>query len=175
MKIYTKGEYRDATPEELKAAQARRLRHTLRRQSEPMTESEVMRLVIGAQINTLAVDDNTALRMKQYYPTFDEIAGRTVKQGFKFRYGGELWKVAQPELTVQSHYAPGTGAESLYTRVDETHAGTQDDPIPYKENMELTEGLHYHQDYVLYRCTRSTGQPVHNALGELVGLYVETV
>ena len=53
------------------------------------------------------------------------------------------------------------------------HSGTQDDPIPYNGNMALTEGLYYTQSGVTYLCNRSTGQPVYNALAELVGLYVE--
>ena len=31
------------------------------------------------------------------------------------------------------------------------------------------------QDGVTYLCNRNTGQPVYNALADLVGLYVETV
>ena len=63
----------------------------------------------------------------------------------------------------------------IYTRIDETHAGTPDDPIPYKGNMELVSGLYYSQDGVVYKCTRDTGIPVHNALADLVGIYVEAV
>lgn len=47
------------------------------------------------------------------------------------------------------------------------------DPIPYSGNMNLTAGLYYIQDDVIYLCNRNTGQPVYNALSELVGLYVE--
>ena len=39
--------------------------------------------------------------------------------------------------------------------------------------MALTAGLYYVQDYVIYLCTRDTGNPVYNPLAELVGLYVE--
>lgn len=42
-------------------------------------------------------------------------------------------------------------------------------------NEEMTEGLYYTQDGVTYLCNRNTGNPVYNALAELVGLYVETV
>ena len=34
----------------------------------PMPESEVARLIIAQQINTLEVDDNTAIRMTEFYP-----------------------------------------------------------------------------------------------------------
>ena len=94
--------------------------------------------------------------------------------GDRFQYDGELYKVLQAHTSQQS-WVPGTGTESLYIRVDDIHAGTAEDPIPYNGNMELTENLYYTQDGVLYRCTRSTGTAVYNTLSELVGLYVEVV
>lgn len=139
----------------------------------PFTESEVLALLIPHQINTLAVDDNTALRMKNYYPTFESVIGQTVKQGFKFTYAEKLWKTEQAELTIQAHYVPGVGTESLYSEVCETHAGTLDDPIPYSGNMALTAGLYYMQDWEIYLCTRDTVNPVFNPLKELAGIYVE--
>ena len=39
--------------------------------------------------------------------------------------------------------------------------------------MELTEGLYYSQNGIVYLCIRSSGQPVYHALSDLVGLYVE--
>ena len=72
-------------------------------------------------------------------------------------------------------WVPGVGTESIYTHIDETHDGTQYDPIPYDGNMALTSGLYYVQDWVVYQCTRDTGNPVYHALNELAGLYVEKV
>ena len=152
-----------------------RRRMVLEEKYRPLTESEVSRLLIAQQINTLTVDDNTALRMKDFYPAFESVIGQTVKQGFKLTYGGKLWRTEQPEMTIQAHYAPGMGTESLYSEVCETHAGTLDDPIPYSGNMALESGKYYMQDGKVYRCTRDTGNPVYNALSELVGLYVEEV
>ena len=141
----------------------------------PMSQTEVSKMLIAQQINTLTVDDNTALRMKQFYPTFDEIVGQKVKQGFKFRHGDDLWSVAQPELTILSHYVPGAGMESLYTKVNETHSGTLEDPIPYDGNMALENGKHYSQNSTIYLCNRDTVNPVYNKLADLVGLYVTEV
>ena len=39
--------------------------------------------------------------------------------------------------------------------------------------MALEAGLYYTQGGVVYLCNRDTGQPVYNALDELVGIYVE--
>ena len=131
-------------------------------------------LMKGAQTLT----DAEALEIKGIYPTWESLVGwsTTVTQGYKFTHGNELYKTMQPEYTFVAQYEPGNqGTESLFAVINEANAGTKDDPIPYKGNMELMEGLYYIQNGVLYHCTRGTGQPVHHDLVDLVGLYVEIV
>lgn len=163
--------------EEIDAMRAEAQKAEKNERTRPLTAEEVTALLIKQQINTLEVDDSTALRMRRYYPTFAELVGQTVTQGTKFRASdsedADLYKTIQPELTIQAHYPPGVGMEALYTRIDETHDGTLADPIPYDGNMELTEGLYYTQGGVIYLCNRNTGNPVYNPLADLVGLYVE--
>lgn len=177
MRKYANGEYIDLTTDEITAMQAELAKAEAYERTRPLSFSEVQEMLVRQQINTIAVDDQTALRMRRYYPTFSELVGQTVKKGTKFRAtdseDADLYTVIQPELTIQEHYPPGTGTESLYTRIDEQHDGTKYDPIPYNGNMALTAGLYYTQGGVTYLCNRSTGQPVYNALAELVGLYVE--
>ena len=163
------------TAEEISAMESERRKTDLQERSRPLTVEEVATMLLTQQVNTLTVDDNTALRMKSFYPTFESVVGQVVSKGFKFSYGDKLWSVVQPELTIQAHYPPGEGMESLYTEVCDTHAGTPEDPIPYSGNMALEDGKYYHQDYVIYRCFRDTGIPVYQALAELVDLYVEIV
>ena len=138
-----------------------------------VTEARKLRPIIEQAMQS--IDGNDALTARSMYPTFESIIGKTVKQGFKFTHGGKLWKTEQPEMTIQEHYVPGTGTESLYSEVCETHSGTLEDPIPYNGNMALESGKYYSQDSKIYRCTRDTVNPVYNALSELVGLYVEEV
>ena len=137
--------------------------------NKPLTESEVLAMLIPQQINTLTVDDNTALRMLDFYPEWAE--GTAYSVGYKVRKGGKLWRVVQAH-TSQAGWEPENAA-SLWEQINETHAGTLDDPIPYSGNMALTAGLYYMQDWVIYKCTRDTGNPVYHALDELVGLYLE--
>lgn len=141
----------------------------------PLSEAEVNSMLIRQQVNTLSVDDDTAFRMKEFYPTFDEIIGQTVTHGFKFTHGEKLYKTLQPQLTIAAHYPPGIGTESLYTEICETHDGSKYDPIPYSGNMALENGKYYTQDGVTYRCILDTGNPVYSNLSDLVGLYVETI
>lgn len=125
-----------------------------------------------------SLDDTDALAVKAIYPTWEqllEIGSVEADAGYKFTYNGDLYKCINPDPTFQADWIPGVGTESLYTRIDETHAGTIEDPIPYEGNMELIEGLYYSQDGKVYICTRSTGTPVHHALSALVGLYVTLI
>lgn len=177
MKKYANGEYIDLTTDEIAAMQAELAKAESYERTRPLSFSEVQEILVRQQINTIVVDDQTALRMRIYYPTFSELVGQTVKKGTKFRATDsedtDLYTVIQPELTIQEHYPPGVGTESLYTRIDEQHDGTKYDPIPYNGNMALQSGKYYTQNNILYLCNRDTGQPVYNALAELVGLYVE--
>ena len=136
-----------------------------------VTEARKIRPIIEQAMQS--INGNDALTARSMYPTFESIIGKTVKHGFKFTHGGKLWRTEQPEMTIQEHYAPGMGTESLYSEVCETHAGTLEDPIPYSGNMALESGKYYSQNSKIYRCTRDTVNPVYNALSELVGLYVE--
>lgn len=171
MKIYINGEYREMTPAEIAAMKAEQTKAELMERTRPLTESEVSRMLITAQINTLTVDDNTALRMMDFYPEWTENTAYTA--GHKVQRGGKLWRVVQAH-TSQGGWEPENAA-SLWEQINETHAGTMDDPIPYEGNMALANGLYYVQDYVVYLCTRDTGVPVYHALADLTGVYVEEV
>lgn len=155
--------------DDTKMVVALRQKMALEDKRRPFTESEVNRLLIAQQINGLTVDDNTALRMREFYP--DWAAGQDYTVGFKVQRGGALYKVLQAH-TSQDGWEP-ENAPSLWTEICESHAGTLTDPIPYSGNMALEEGKYYSQSGAVYLCTRDTVNPVYSALADLVGLYVE--
>lgn len=171
MRIYDGKTYRDMTDEEIAAIEAEAARFEAAERTRPLTESEVSRMLITQQINTLTVDDNTALRMTEFYPEW--ASGQSYTAGYKVQRNGKLWRVLQAH-TSQAGWEPENAA-SLWTEICESHAGTLEDPIPYSGNMALESGKYYSQDGKVYRCIRDTGNPVYNALSELVGLYVEEV
>ena len=174
MKKYINGEYLDLSAEELAAMEAAQAAYEAAERSRPLTAEEVNAMLIRQQINSLAVDDNTALRMAEFYPEWKDLIGKTVdKAEYKFQHNGKLYKTIPANHTFQADWVPGVGTESLYTRIDETHDGTQYDPIPYSGNMALESGKYYSQSGAVYLCTRDTVNPVYNALADLVGLYVE--
>ena len=142
-----------------------------------MTVMEQAKAIREAMDNAAHVlTDEQALSSKELYPLWEELMGQTVEMGFRFRHGGKLWKTKQKSYSFVDFYVPGeVGTESLFESINETNAGTLDDPIPYEGNMALEEGKYYSQDGVVYRCTISTGNPIYHPLKDLVGLYVEVV
>ena len=116
--------------------------------------------------------DTEALSVKTLYPAW--APGIDVKQGEKYLYDGGLWKARQ-DHTTQEGWEPSIDTASLWERIDEEHAGTLEDPIPYAPPMELFNGKYYTQDGVKYLCNRDSGQALSYNLSELVGLYVELV
>ena len=139
-----------------------------------MQQAKAMAAAIVA-MKTSATDAQ-ALAASALYPTYEDLVARQYRAenaGYRFQYDGGLWKTLQPGYTFDGVYAPGQGTESVYTRIDESHAGTREDPIPYEGNMELMAEKYYSQGGVVYRCTRGTGQPVFHKLSDLVGIYVE--
>lgn len=136
-----------------------------------MKKSRVIALRQIIEQAVQSVDDNTALEAKELHPAW--AADVAYETGYKVQYDGKLWRVLQAH-TSQAGWEPENAA-SLWEQINETHAGTLDDPIPYSGNMALESGKYYVQDGVIYLCTRDTVNPVYNALSELVGIYVEEV
>ena len=133
---------------------------------------EIQTALLKAQINTLDVDDNTALRWIDFYPDWE--VGKDYAAHYKVQHDGKLYRVRTAH-TSQESWQPGNNTESLYQRIDETHTGTLEDPIPYDGNMALEVDKHYSQNDVIYLCTADTVNPVYHALSDLVGLYVSVV
>ena len=171
MKICINGTIRDMTAEEEAEYNEMAAREAAEAKHRPLSENEVLSMLITAQINTLSVDDATAVRMTAFYPEWAKDTAYTV--GYKVQYLGKLYKVVQAH-TSQETWEPNISA-SLYTRIDEAHDGTKYDAIPYEGNMALENGKYYSQDGVTYLCNRDTGNPVYNKLSELVGIYVEVI
>lgn len=178
MRICENGIVREMTAEEIAEMQDAAVRAEAEEKHRPLSIAEVQEMLLRQQINTLSVDDQTAYRMREFYPEWADLVAAqytTDKAGFKFLHSGDLYKTIPAAHTFAAQWVPGVGTESIYTRIDEQHDGSRYDPIPYNGNMELYAGQYYSQLGVTYRCTRATGQAVFNPLADLVGIYVEVV
>lgn len=135
------------------------------------TEDEKSFSLLRENVNVILplLDDEQAVAVKVLYPAWE--IGNKLEAGERVLYGDALYKVLQGHYA-QEYYAPDA-SPSLFVRIDETHAGTSEDPVPYDGNMVLENGKYYRQDGVTYLCTRDSGNAVYHALSELVGTYVE--
>jgi hypothetical protein len=136
-----------------------------------MKRSEVIALRAIIETSVQSLDDETALKAIPLYPHWKVGASYTV--GTKVQKNGKLWRCIQSHTSIEGWQPENT--PSLWEQINETNKGTLADPIPYEGNMALENGKYYTQNGVTYLCNRDTGNPVHNSLSELVGLYVEVV
>ncbi len=171
MRKYVNGVYIDMTSEEVAEMQKSARLARIEENTRPLTEYEVISMLIPTQINSLAVSDNTALRMISFYPEWAIDTSYSI--GFKVQRNGKLYRVVQAHTSLVG-WEP-ENALSLWEQINETHSGELEDPIPYEGNMALESGKHYMQDYVIYLCNRDTINPVYQPLKDLVSLYVEVV
>ena len=121
MKKYVNGQYIDMTQEELEQIEKEARLAAIAERTRPLTESEVSRMLIAQQINTLSVDDNTALRMVEFYPEW--ATDTAYPAGYKVQHCGKLWRCLQAN-TSQTGWEPSTATASLWEEICESHAGT---------------------------------------------------
>lgn len=171
MKQFFDGKYIELTPEEIASMEKERAVAEAIERNRPLTYEEVNKMLITAQVNSIEVDDNTAIRMIEYYPEWATNVSYAI--GYKAKYNGHLYKVLQAH-TSQEGWKPDV-VPSLWTEINETHTGTLEDAIPYNGNMILEKDKYYYQDYEIYKCIRDSVNPVYHNLIDLIGLYVEVV
>ena len=128
------------TQEEISATQSALAELETYERTRPLTESEVSRMLIAQQINALTVDDNTALRMVEFYPAWE--AGTDYAAGFKVQHNGTLYKCLTAH-TSQADWTPDA-APSLWAKVlipDETVIPAWEQPDstnPYSKGDTVT-------------------------------------
>ena len=140
MRIFENGSYRDATEAEVAAAVEAIEQTRATEETRPLTLEEVSRMLIESQINGLTVDDNTALRMLEFYPEW--AAGVDYTAGYKVQRGGKLWRCLQNHAS-QDGWEPES-APSLWAKVlipDETVVPEWEQPgstNPYSAGDKVT-------------------------------------
>lgn len=113
MKKYVNGEYVVMSAEEIAAMDAEQAEAEAYERTRPLTAEEVTAMLIKQQINTITVDDQTALRMVEFYPEWE--SGQAYSTGFKVQRGGKLWRCLQAH-TAQGGWEP-ENAPSLWAKV----------------------------------------------------------
>ena len=63
---------------------------------------------------------------------------------------------AEAAVTPQAHQAPhDEGMLAIYRPIDQTHAGTLEDPIPFVYGMDTEEGKYYAYEGTTYLCRQT--------------------
>lgn len=123
MKKFINGKIIEMTPEEIAQAEQAQKEFERQEKSRPLTESEVLNMFLTQNIQTLSIDDNTALRMVSFYPLWEDLCSQSYKAetaGFKFQYDNKLYKTVQDNYIFQSQWIPGQGTSAIYTQIVET-------------------------------------------------------
>ena len=123
MKICENGVIRDMTTEEVAAIESSIQEQMAEEAKRPLTMEEVVRLTIAKTINSIAIEDETALRMVEYYPAPD---AASYAAGDRIQYNGKLYKCLQAHTaqTAQADWTPTT-APSLWAEVLAGQDGTE--------------------------------------------------
>lgn len=134
----------------------------------------------AVNLDELVADDQEAVTYRRLYREtrqWSSFVGKELKAGARVYYNGDLYKVRQTVNPVLAIYPPSVSTAALYERIDEVHAGTEDDPIPYPHdcNMAVEEGKYYREGGKLYLCVRDSGNPLYCPLYAVVDNYVTLV
>lgn len=142
---------------------------TSRIAADPM--AQILEITKQNRLNQTEVTDEEALSYPNTFLTFEELCkkGQQVAQGVIFRYENKPWRIVQAH-TPQSIYPPSKDTASLYVKIDITHKGTLEDPIPYEPMMLLEEGKYYSQYGEIYLCIKTITVGYAFDLSEMVSI-----
>ena len=103
------------------------------------------------------ITDEQALTMADLFLTWEEAlaAGQALEANTVLNDDGQLYRVVQ-QVTPQAHQAPHDERMlAIYRPIDQTHAGTLEDPIPFVYGMDTEEGKYYAYEGTTYLCRQT--------------------
>ena len=105
-------------------------------------------------LTAVNIPDTQALDMVMLFPTWEDVlaAGTVLAQGRVISKDGQLYRVVQSAVP-QAHQVPGgEGMLAVYRPIEQEHAGTLEDPIPWVYGMDCVTGLYYSYEGGVYLC-----------------------
>lgn len=169
---------------ETKALEAKKMAEDLKENGMSFEQNAVLNAsVMVARVSAQALNDVDALEARAIYNTWEELVSKGFMAsgaGYKFTYNGNLYKTVHDNQRFAAEWIPGQGTESIFTCIDEIHAGTLEDPIPAAVNMEYTKGLYYLEDDTVYLMNREGMADGESTVlqflpSALIGQYFEVV
>lgn len=140
-----------------------------------MNTTDMMRqagIAIAYVLESVQLTDAEALTVKNLHKQWS--AGENVEPGEYRLYNDVLYRVNEGQgHTTQADWTPDK-TPAMWTVIDEEHAGTYEDPIPWVTNMRPEVGKYYVEGDLIAKCIEDPGQALYNKLSELVpGRYFE--
>ena len=130
----------------------------LEEQTKATTEARMtgqMQAAVKAYVRTATdIADAEALAMPDMFRTWDEAlaAGEELAANTVLNLDGQLYRVVQA-VTPQEHQRPdGEGMLAVYRPIDQNHAGTLEDPVPFVYGMDTEKGKYYSYGGKIYLC-----------------------
>lgn len=109
--------------------------------------------VFCASATTIA--DDAALQMPDLFPVWEDVleAGNRLAEGTILQDSGTLYRVVQSGGVVPQEGQPphGAGMLAVYRPIDQGHAGTEDDPIPWVYGMDCKAGQYFSYEGHVYK------------------------
>lgn len=99
------------------------------------------------------IPDASALQMATLFPTWDDVLqkGAELAKGRVISKDDQLYRVVQA-VTPQTHQEPGgDGMLAIYRPIDQEHAGTLEDPIPWAYGMDCLASVYYSYNGAVYK------------------------
>ena len=127
---------------------------TASRQQVNMTAQTNAAAKLYVQATAASIPDTLALEMPDLFRTWAEVldAGQQLQTDEVINKDGQLYRVVQP-VTPAEHQPPdGEGMLAIYRPIEPDHAGTQEDPIPWRYGMDCTQGKYYSYGGKTYLC-----------------------
>lgn len=124
---------------------------------EPTPTPEEQTLIFARSMAATAttLTDAVARSIPDLLATWEELlgAGQPIQPGVCLTYNGQVYRMVQStEVTPQAHQPPGgEGMLAVYRPIDQEHAGTQADPIPWVSGMDCYAGKYYSYNGKIYR------------------------
>ena len=100
------------------------------------------------------LDDAVALQMPGLFKSWDEVleAGAALAANIVISCGDKLYRVVQAVTPISSQRPDSEGMLAVYRPIDQTHAGTLEDPIPYISGMDTVAEKYYSYNGKTYLC-----------------------
>ena len=151
IKVNENGVIRDATPEEIAVWEEAASQPAL----IPTPEEQSIIFVRAMAATATTLTDEVALSIPDLLRTWPELlaAGQPIQPGVCLTHNGQVYRMVQPtEITPQAHQPPGgEGMLAVYRPIDQEHAGTLADPIPWVYGMDCYAGKYYSYNGKIYR------------------------